>query len=109
MRINSYAKAFPKDRRIYRIDRWTIPIPGGLPLAASAWFVLLALTTIILAQLPLLNVGVQRVGWPAAVLLGPGALSITLTRQTKDGRSLPQHAWCSLRWHATHARQQFIA
>jgi len=55
MILRSYARAFATNRRIYRIDRWAVPIPGGLPLAASAWFLALAITLIGLAQLPGVN------------------------------------------------------
>lgn len=98
MRITSYAKAFPRDRRIYRIDRWTIPIPGGLPLAASAWFLLLALIVLVLGQISPFKQAVQSVGWPAAMLVGPGPISIALTRRTADDRSLPTHIRCAARW-----------
>jgi hypothetical protein len=98
MRIDSYARAFPAGRRIYRIDRWTIPVPGGLPLAASAWFAGLALGAVALAQLPGLHQAARAAGWPATVLVAPGALSVALTRRAVEGRTLPAHALCAQRW-----------
>lgn len=106
MRITSYAHAFPRDRRIYRIDRWTVPIPGGLPLKASAWFIGIAIAVIALAQLPGVHQAVSVVGWPAAVLIGPGAMSIALTRPLTEGRTAPAHALCAARWHVARFRSQ---
>lgn len=104
MRITSYAKAFPRDRRIYRIDRWTIPIPGGLPLAASAWFLLCATIIIVLGQISPFKQVVEHVGWPAAILVGPGPISIALTRRTTEDRSLPMHLYCAAKWRVTYIR-----
>lgn len=102
MRLRSYARAFPRDRRIYRIDRWAIPIPGGLPLAASAWFVGLAVGLVALAQLPAIGAVASIVGWPATVIIGPGAGALALTRTLDDGRSVPAHAWCAARYRIAH-------
>src|SRR5918992_1366740 len=30
--IRSYRRVFEVDRRIYRVDRWALPVPGGVPL-----------------------------------------------------------------------------
>lgn len=92
MRIRSYARAFPSDRRIYRIDRWAVPVPGGLPLAASVWFVALAIAVWTMGQLPGVGQIVHVVGWPAAVIVGPGAGALGLTRRCDDGRTLPELA-----------------
>ena len=96
MRIRSYARAFPSDRRIYRIDRWTVPLPGGLPLAASAWFLAFALAMLAIGQLPGIRSAVHVIGWPAAVLVGPGAGAVALTRRCEDGRTLPAVAFARI-------------
>jgi hypothetical protein len=109
MRIDSYARAIPGSRRIYRIDRWTIPVPGGLPLAASAWFATLAVAAMLLGQTSVLA-GVQRaVGWPATVLVAPGALAAALTRVGADGRTLPAHAACALRYRLARLAARRLA
>lgn len=92
MHIRSYARAFPTDRRIYRIDRWAIPIPGGLPLAASAWFLALAIAVGAIGQLPVASAAIGVLGWPAAIIVAPGAGAVALTKRCDDGRTLPRLA-----------------
>ena len=36
--IRSYRRVFEVDRRIYRVDRWALPVPGGVPLRAVGYF-----------------------------------------------------------------------
>lgn len=98
MNIRSYARAFPTDRRIYRIDRWAIPIPGGLPLAASAWFIALVLVMMALTRLPLVGDAASAVGWPATMIVAPGAGAVALTRRHEDGRTLPSYLIAGARW-----------
>ena len=88
--ITSFARAYPSERRIYRIDRWTVPLPGGLPLAASAWFFSSACLVAALFQAPGLSSVAKAVGWPALLIVLPGALATGATRRLGDGRTLPQ-------------------
>ena len=36
--IRSYRRVFEVDRRIYRVDRWALPVPGGVPLRGVGYF-----------------------------------------------------------------------
>jgi hypothetical protein len=36
--IRSYRRVFEVDRRIYRVDRWALPVPGGVPLRGMGYF-----------------------------------------------------------------------
>ena len=54
MVIRSYRRVFEVDRRIYRVDRWALPVPGGVPLRAVGYF----MGTLLLMWL--LNLLVQR-------------------------------------------------
>ena len=47
MVIRSFRRVFEVDRRIYRVDRWPVPVPGGIPLRALGYF-LAALLLILL-------------------------------------------------------------
>src|SRR3954453_21292579 len=57
--IRSYRRVFEVDRRIYRVDRWAVPVPGGVPLRAVGYFAAVGLAMVLLGPLPLTS---QRVG-----------------------------------------------
>ena len=57
--IRSYRRVFEVDRRIYRIDRWALPVPGGVPLRAVGYFVAALLAMIVAGSLP----GVPPLSW----------------------------------------------
>ena len=46
--IRSYRRVFEVDRRIYRVDRWALPVPGGVPLRAVGYFAATVLAVVIL-------------------------------------------------------------
>src|SRR5258707_13509489 len=50
--IRSYRRVFEVDRRIYRVDRWALPVPGGVPLRAVGYFATTLLLVIFLGALP---------------------------------------------------------
>ena len=50
--IRSYRRVFEVDRRIYRVDRWALPVPGGVPLRAVGYFAAAVLAIVIASGLP---------------------------------------------------------
>ena len=50
--IRSYRRVFEVDRRIYRVDRWALPVPGGVPLRAVGYFAATVLAVVVLGALP---------------------------------------------------------
>lgn len=50
--LRSYRRVFRVERRLHRIEDWRVPLPGGIPLRAVAYFFLAELCVLILAQLP---------------------------------------------------------
>ena len=52
MVIRSYRRVFEVDRRIYRVDRWALPVPGGVPLRAVGYFAAALLAMIAAGALP---------------------------------------------------------
>ena len=48
--IRSYRRVFEVDRRIYRVDRWALPVPGGVPLRAVGYFAATVLAMIVLGR-----------------------------------------------------------
>ena len=50
--IRSYRRVFEVDRRIYRVDRWALPVPGGVPLRGVGYFAATLALVILLGALP---------------------------------------------------------
>jgi len=50
--LRSYRRVFRIERRLYRIEDWRLPLPGGVPLRAVAYFFVAELCVLVLAQLP---------------------------------------------------------
>lgn len=96
--VRSYRTVFAFERRLYRFDRWRIPLRGGLPLRALLYA---PLTYGVLAAMSPLPV----IGWLLGVLpdqlrwgLLPLALVVALLRVTLDGRPAHRALWAIARW-----------
>ena len=88
--IRSYRVCFSLERRIYKIDRWRLPVPWGVPLRTIGYAVL-ALAAVLFAQrLPLLGELVAALPAPVRLALLPGGIAWALTQLSLDGR--PAHA-----------------
>jgi conjugation transfer TcpE-like protein len=91
------------ERRIYRVDRWRLPAPGGVQVRAILYTIAAAVVVMAAAKLPvvgqllaLLPVGVRVVALP--VLLGWALASWQI-----DGRA-PHHALAGLARYCVRAR-----
>src|SRR5215213_10110090 len=43
---------FVVDRRIYRVDRWALPVPGGVPLRGVAYFAAALVGVVVFGGMP---------------------------------------------------------
>ena len=78
---------FEIDRRIYRVDRWALPVPGGVPLEGVAYFFAFLAAVILIGQLPVVG-GLTSVAHPLlAYLFIPAGLAMVAVRAEPDGRS----------------------
>ena len=90
LEIRSYRVCFELDRRIYRLERWRLPVPWGLPLR-SIGYASAALVAILFAQgLPLLGVLIGALPAPVRLCLLPIGIAYALTVVRVDGR--PAHS-----------------
>ena len=88
--IRSYRVCFALERRIYKVDRWRLPVPWGVPLRTLGYAVA-ALVAVLMAQrLPLLGELVAALPAPVRLALLPGGIAYALTQLSLDGR--PAHA-----------------
>jgi hypothetical protein len=102
--IRSFRVCFDLERRIFRVDRWRIPAPYGVPLAGLAYAALALVAVLVLQRLPVTGqlLGVLHPALRFVIL--PVGVAYVAARLRVDGR--PAHAavvsW--LRWCTTPRR-----
>lgn len=89
--IRSYRRIFNVERRIYKVDKWTIPVPGGIELRAVVYFIGSLLLILFLTILPLIGDALALLGWQYKFVIFPLAVAVFGTRVTPDGR--PAHRY----------------
>src|SRR6059058_2264743 len=96
MVIRSYRRVFEVDRRIYRVDRWALPVPGGVPLRAVGYFAATVVLMVLLGGL------MAFLSPPLRYVVVPLALAVLGTQAAPDGRTAHRFAWdwLRLRWRA---------
>src|SRR4051794_3040774 len=100
--IRSYRRVFEVDRRIYRVDRWALPVPGGVPLRAVGYFAATVLVVVILSGLPLTGELIGLLSPPLRYVVLPIAVAVFGTQVAPDGRTAHRFAadWLRFRWRA---------
>ena len=88
---------FEVDRRIYRVDRWALPVPGGVPLRAVGYFAATLLAVIVLGALPGIGELVGALSPPLRYVVLPLAVAVLGTQAAPDGRAAHRFAWDWLR------------
>lgn len=85
--VRSYHLVFRGRWRIYRIQNWRVPLPGGLELRSIGYWLVCLLVVVILGRMPLLSSAMgampESLRLAALPLIGAWALS----RWEVDGRS----------------------
>src|SRR3954454_9893997 len=95
--ILSYRRVFEADRRIYRVARWALPVPGGVPLRAVAYFVAALLAVLVAGSLPGVGELVAGVSAPQRFVVVPWAVAVLGSQAAPDGRVAHRFAWDWLR------------
>src|SRR4051794_39230234 len=97
MVVRSYRRVFEVDRRIYRVDRWALPVPGGVPLRAVAYFAAALLAILAAGSLPGIGELVAGVSAPLRFVVAPLAVAVLGSQAAPDGRAAHRFAWDWLR------------
>ncbi len=87
--IRSYRRVFRVDQRIYRVDRWALPVPGGVPLRGVVYFACTLLALLALSVLPVLRELVGQLNPPFRYVIVPLAVAVLGAQASPDGR--PAH------------------
>jgi hypothetical protein len=85
--IRSYRLVFRRRWRIFHIQNWRIPLPGGLELRLIGYWLACLGAIAILARFPLLGAPVAAMPPSLRLLALPVAAAWTLSRWEVDGRS----------------------
>lgn len=91
MEIRSFHVVFRLQRRLHRIDRWRLPFPNGVPVAAIGHAAGVLALIVALGQLPGLGATIRALPAPVAYVLIPSAAAMALTRLRIDGRPAHRH------------------
>jgi hypothetical protein len=96
--VRSYRLVFRLERRIYKLDRWRVPLPGGLPVRALVYAAAVWGAVVLLTALPgvgyLLELLPPQVHWG----VGPGIVVFLLLNVAIDGRPPHRALAALLRW-----------
>jgi len=103
--IRSYRRVFEVDRRIYRVDRWALPVPGGVPLRGLGYFFATLLFVVVGGRLPVLAPLLGLLSPPLRYVVLPLAVAVLGSQAAPDGRSAHRFAWAWLRLR-TRARRR---
>ncbi len=98
MTIRSYRVCFRLERRIYKLDRWRLPVPWGVPLRGLGYAAGALAAVLVLSGVPLVGAVLGQLH-PAFRLLGiPALIAYGLCAVEPDGRAahLALLAW--VRW-----------
>ena len=97
--IRSYRLAFALERRIFRIERYRLPLPYGLPLRGLAYAALAFGRGLVAGRVTGLGARVSAGPWPVRYLVLPAGAAQLLLGVSVDGRPAHQAAgaWISLR------------
>src|SRR4051794_9391120 len=90
--IRSYRRVFEVDRRVYRVDRWALPVPGGVPLRAVGYFAAVLVLMVALGGL------VSFLSPPLRFVVVPLAFAVLGTQAAPDGRTAHRFAFDWLRF-----------
>lgn len=100
--IRSYRRVFEVDRRIYRVDRWALPVPGGVPLRGVGYFAATLVLVVVLGALPGIGEVLRLLSPPLRYVVLPLLVAVLGVQVAPDGRAAHRFAadWLRLRVRA---------
>ncbi len=84
--LRSYRAVFDLEYRVYRIQRWTLPFPGGVALSTIAWTMGTAVAVLVAGVVPGLGALLGVLPAPVRDLGVPIGVGVLLSRYRPDGR-----------------------
>ena len=96
--IRSYRLCFRLERRIYKIDRFRVPVSWGIPLRGVVYAAVALMGVLVLQRAPLLESLASGLHPAVRYVILPAALAYALTQVKVDGRPAHQAAAAWLRF-----------
>jgi hypothetical protein len=96
--VRGYRTVFSFERRLYRFDRWRLPLRGGLPVRALLYAPVVWGAVIAAGRVPALGSLIAALPDPTRYALLPGAITVALLRVQPDGRAAGRALWALLRY-----------
>jgi hypothetical protein len=87
--IRSYALVFRMQRKLFKVDRWRLPLPGGLEIRAIVYAIVVLLADLILSRLVLIGPVTNKLPAPLHWVILPGLVVFGLVKLEVEGR--PPH------------------
>src|SRR4051794_7930839 len=103
MIVRSYRRVFRVDQRIYRVDRWALPVPGGVPLRGVVYFAVTLVVVVAAGALPLLGDVVGLLSPPLRYAILPLGVAVLGAQAAPDGRAAHRFAGD---WLCSRARRR---
>lgn len=98
MTIRSYRVCFRLERRIYKLDRWRLPLPWGVPLRGLGYAAAALVAVLVVSGVPLIGSLLGELH-PAIRLLGiPALVAYGLCAVEPDGRAAHVALLAWARW-----------
>jgi hypothetical protein len=93
--VRSYRNVFCFERRIFKVDRWRLPLPYGLPLRAAGYFLVCEAIVAMASRMPVIGALLGLLPAPIHWVALPAAAVYALTSWQIDGRP-PHHTLAAL-------------
>jgi hypothetical protein len=87
--IRSYALVFRMQRKLFKLDRWRLPLPGGLEIRAIVYAIVVLLADLISSRLVLIGPLTDKLPAPLHWAILPGLVVFVLVKLEVEGR--PPH------------------
>jgi hypothetical protein len=87
--IRSYALVFRMQRKLFKLDRWRLPLPGGLEIRAIVYAIVVLLGDLFVSRLVLIGPLTDRLPAPLHWAILPGLVVFVLVKLEVEGR--PPH------------------
>jgi hypothetical protein len=91
-KVRSFRLVFDLERRLFKLERWRLPFPYGLPLKGIVYAVGVLCSLLLLASAPIAGDALALLPPPVRFLLLPIGIAYLLAQVQVDGRSAHETA-----------------